>query len=310
MTGVELEGEVRVSDLELESGGVRLHARCWRPVAPEGSEAAEVTEAPGDPAAGAPLADRTPLVLLHGFMQDARAWDDVAPVLAQDRPVFALDFAGFGASARPQDDASYRLEALAASAADLVEAVAPDRRAHVLGYSMGGRVALALAASRPELVAALVLEGAGLGPRDAEERAIAVERDEAWARRLTAGTMEEFVAYWESLPLFASQTTMPEERQAAMRAMRRSCAPEVLARALRGAGQHAMPYLGDALCGFPMPICYLAGQRDRKYTKVALHLAATTGATVTLLSCGHNAHVEQPESFCEHVRAYLARLAV
>lgn len=281
---------ITARDFELSSGGVRLHARRW--------------DAEGGAPAG--TGEATPLVLLHGFMQDARAWDETAPALACDRPVLALDFAGFGGSERPDRDAPYRLEAMAASVADLVDEATPEGRAHVLGYSMGGRVALCLAKSRPDRVASLLLEAAGLGIEDPEERACANARDARWVEQLESGTMEDFVAYWESLPLFASQAGMPAERREAVRAMRRDCSPEVLSRVLRGAGQHTMPYFGEAVCGFPMPIYYLAGQLDRKYTKVALRLSATAGATVTLLSCGHNAHTEQPEAFCEHVRSYLS----
>lgn len=281
--------EVSTEDFEISSAGVRLHARKWVP---------EDVTAQG----------RIPLVLLHGFMQDARAWEATAPVLAADRPVIALDFAGFGESERPDRDAPYRLESMAASVADLIDEATPEGKACVLGYSMGGRVALSLAKSRPDRVAALMLEAAGLGIEDPEERACANARDAKWVEQLESGTMEEFVSYWESLPLFASQADMPEERQEAMRAMRRECSPAVLARVLRGAGQHTMPYFGEAVCGFPMPIYYLAGQLDQKYTKVALRLSSTAGATVTLLSCGHNAHTEQPEAFCEHARSYLSTL--
>lgn len=251
---------------------------------------------------------RTPLVLLHGFMQDSRIWAFVLDKLAKDRPVYALDFAGFGKSDAPAGTLPYRVEETVAALRDLVDLVGDERgRVHLMGYSMGGRMALAFVQAQGERVASLILESAGLGEDTPEARASVNARDAAWIERLRTCTVEEFVDYWEGLPLFATQKDMDPAARSLIREIRLSCDVDVLSRCIQGAGQHAMPYFAEAVRAFRMPILYVAGIQDEKYTKVALRLAARGDAVCSLLSCGHSPHLEQPASLCDHVRPFLAQ---
>jgi pimeloyl-ACP methyl ester carboxylesterase len=118
---------VRREEVEVEPGR-RLSALVWGEAPPE-------------------------LVLLHGGAQNAHTWDTVA--LALDRPLVALDLPGHGHSDGGRDG---RLDP-AGNARDVVTAVralAPDARG-IVGMSLGGATALALAAHAPDLVRSLVL---------------------------------------------------------------------------------------------------------------------------------------------------------
>jgi pimeloyl-ACP methyl ester carboxylesterase len=96
------------------------------------------------------------LVLLHGGSQNAHTWDTLA--LALDRPLVAVDLPGHGHSDGPGDRADGQLNAQgnAVDVAAAVRRLAPDARA-VVGMSLGGLTAIALAAQAPELVRRLVL---------------------------------------------------------------------------------------------------------------------------------------------------------
>ncbi|HEY7939038.1 MAG TPA: alpha/beta hydrolase, partial [Acidimicrobiales bacterium] len=96
---------------------------------------------------------QAPLVLLHGGAQNAHTWDTVA--LALDRPVVAVDLPGHGHSAW-RDDHDYRPSVMAPAIARAVDELAPDAAA-VVGMSLGGLTALALTATRPDLVRRLAL---------------------------------------------------------------------------------------------------------------------------------------------------------
>jgi pimeloyl-ACP methyl ester carboxylesterase len=101
--------------------------------------------------------DRDPeLVLLHGGAQNAHTWDTVA--MALDRPLVAIDLPGHGHSDGPGDRPEGPLDPYgnAAGVATAIRALAPDARA-VVGMSLGGLTAIALAAVAPELVRKLVL---------------------------------------------------------------------------------------------------------------------------------------------------------
>jgi pimeloyl-ACP methyl ester carboxylesterase len=96
-----------------------------------------------------------PVLLLHGWTCDGNDWSWQTPELERRYRVLNVDQRGHGRSDAP--NGSYRPQVLAADAAALLEAVAPGQAAVVFGHSMGGIVASALAVSRPELVAGLVL---------------------------------------------------------------------------------------------------------------------------------------------------------
>jgi 3-oxoadipate enol-lactonase len=111
--------------------------------------------------------DGPPLLLIAGLGQGSWVWRDVVPALARRRRVLVYDHRGTGLSPGP---ARSSVEELARDA----ESALPGR-ADVVGFSMGGYVALSLALAKPELVRSLVLAGTGAGgpqrvPRPAHVR--------------------------------------------------------------------------------------------------------------------------------------------
>lgn len=259
---------------------------------------------------------RAPVVLLHGFAQSASSWCEVAPRLARTRPVVALELVGHGGSDRPQDDRFYRLDEAAAATCAFLEHVA--RQAGVLavpvvGYSMGGRIALAAAQHRGQLFDALVLESAGLGPADSEERVQAAARDAGNAACLRMDGLEAFMHHWECLPLFATQRALPVAVRERIRAGRLSNDAEALARAFEGAGQHTMPLREETiarLARFAFPALYLTGSADQKYQKIAQDLEAREACNVCVVEgAGHNVHLEAVEEYCVAINNFLAQTA-
>ena len=103
----------------------------------------------------------TPVLLLHGFGADLNTWMFNQPALAEARRVVALDLPGHGGSAR--DVGTGDAEALQKAVAALVDMLDLGA-AHVVGHSLGGALAVLLAAHRPDLVRSLTLIApAGLG---------------------------------------------------------------------------------------------------------------------------------------------------
>lgn len=268
---------------------------------------------------GAPdAAPATPLILLHGFSQSAASWDDVAVQLGATRPVYALDLVGHGASDRPDNPEAYALDAQGAALCAFAHHVAAveGARPAVLGYSMGGRVTLSALSGDPHAFSAVILEAAGLGPASPADRTAAAERDARCAARLRVDGLAAFMDFWEQLPLFATQRTLPADVRERLHAARMANDAEALARTFEHAGLHVMPDRAANLATLaalasssaqPLPLLYLAGEHDQKYRAQAHDFAAAThAATCIVPGAGHNTHLEAPAAFVREVQAFLS----
>ncbi|MFO7255288.1 MAG: 2-succinyl-6-hydroxy-2,4-cyclohexadiene-1-carboxylate synthase [Bacillota bacterium] len=288
--------------------GVRLH---WEVAGPlEGSAPALGPAGSGGAGdqGGKPGGPR-PLVLLHGFTGRAAVWRPLLPELARRRRVVAVDLLGHGRSrtvaGRPQPE-RYRMEAQAEDLLAILDRMGLER-VDLLGYSMGGRVALHLALHVPERLGALVLESASPGLASAQERAARVAHDEALAAFLEAAGIRAFVDRWEALPLFATHRRLPRrvwQRQRRLRLLNR---PAELAASLRGMGTGAQAPLWDRLARLAVPTRLVVGERDAKFVALARQMAARSPQiqVVTVPGAGHTVHLEQPEAFLQAVLPFL-----
>ena len=251
-----------------------------------------------------------PALLVHGFTGSAAAWgEDLLAALAAELRVIAMDLLGHGASSRPGRPERY---ALAEQVADLCEVLdaCGVRDALWIGYSMGGRIALAAACLRPERVAGLVLEGASPGLREPAERAARIASDAALAERLLRDGIGPFVDGWMAQPLFATQRRIGAARLAAERERRLRGDPRALAACLRGAGTGAQPPLWDRLAGIRAPALLLAGDEDEKFRELAATMARALPSALaqTIPGAGHATHLERPDAFTRAVRGFARRV--
>jgi 2-succinyl-6-hydroxy-2,4-cyclohexadiene-1-carboxylate synthase len=179
--------------------------------------------------------------------------------------------------------------------------------AHVVGYSLGARVALRLAVARPQVVRRLVLESPSAGLLDPAERAARRAADDALAGRIERDGIDAFVAEWERLPIFASQSGLPPRRAAVLRAERLRNSPSGLAASLRGAGQGAMEPLHASLGAVRAPTLVLAGALDPTGLSRARQVSAgIPGARLVVVAeAGHTPHLEAPGVFRSLVLDFL-----
>ena len=109
-----------------------------------------------------------PVVFLHGLGMSASTWDPVAERLADRHTVLAVDLPGHGASPCPDDPDAFTRDAALADLDDVLTTV--DGVPVIVGHSLGGYLALAHAATRPDASRGIVVLNTGPGFRDSEKR--------------------------------------------------------------------------------------------------------------------------------------------
>jgi 2-succinyl-6-hydroxy-2,4-cyclohexadiene-1-carboxylate synthase len=227
-----------------------------------------------------------PLLFIPGFMQPAQAWGPVADAL------------GGRTETRLLEHSEHRLEGR------LSEIAAAGEGAVLVGYSLGGRLALrAVLRERPRF-AGLVTVGATAGIDDPATRSARAEADDRLASWMEVAPIEDIVAVWERQPLFADQSETLVEAQ---RAGRLAQDPLELAALLRSAGQGVLDPVWHELLEFELPLLAIAGARDEGYSTAARRLADTAprGRAAIVEDAGHAPHLQQPDAVARLLADFL-----
>jgi 2-succinyl-6-hydroxy-2,4-cyclohexadiene-1-carboxylate synthase len=243
------------------------------------------------------MPDRAKLVLLlHGFTHTGASWQPVLESLGEPFRALTPDVRGHGsASNRVPVDLAGVLSDLAATSSE---------RFGVVGYSMGGRLALHLALAEPRRVARLVLIGASPGLADPAERAARRRSDDELAREIESTDIEAFARRWARTPILAG---LPPELSERVHQDRLRNSTAGLARALRGLGTGALPSLWPRLGELPMPVVIVVGERDAKFQAIGAQMVERLAQAQLLIvpGAGHAVHLEAPRRVAEITAAAL-----
>ncbi len=245
------------------------------------------------------------LLLLHGFTGSSATWTPRLPAL-EGFTTIAVDLLGHGDSDAPPTPNRYSMKRCVDDLTSLLDHLEVERAA-VLGYSMGGRVALQLAFRAPERLWALVLESASPGIEDISEREDRVRSDGALADDIERDGVDAFVDRWQAVPLFASQDRLPAAVREELRRQRLRNSPTGLANSLRGAGAGVEDPVISRLGQIDIPTLLIAGALDQKYVALAHKMSEKLPCVRTHIvpEAGHTTHLEQPEAFDRAVRKFL-----
>ena len=247
-----------------------------------------------------------PLVLLHGFTGSAAGWAPHIPAFATRCRVIAIDLLGHGRSDAPVDPHRYGIEHCAQDVLAVLDHLGINQ-AGVLGYSMGGRLALFLTTAAPDRIHALILVSTSPGLREAAERRARAEQDARLANTIERDGVAAFADRWAQQPIFATQARLPEAARVALRAQRLQHTAHGLANSLRELGLGVQPPLYDHLSRLHIPTLLLAGELDAAYCAVGREMSRLLpDARLAIVSgAGHAVHLEQPEAFRRLVLAFL-----
>jgi 2-succinyl-6-hydroxy-2,4-cyclohexadiene-1-carboxylate synthase len=226
-------------------------------------------------------------VLLHGFTGGPRSWDALARRLPRRARVLRPTLAG------------HRSAPAATAWRDEIDRLArwvlreDVRDAHLVGYSLGGRLALGLLERDPSPFARATLIGAHPGLHDPRERDARRARDASWIELLEARGIEAFVDAWEAQPIFETQRRLPAATRAARRRERLGHRADGLASALSALGLAQMPPVTAA--HIPTEIELVVGGLDRTHLALssALARALPRGRVRAVEGVGHDVVLER-----------------
>ncbi len=249
-----------------------------------------------------------PLLLLHGFTGNSEGWKEFAPFWKDHSKTIALDIIGHGKSGSPPDIGQYQIEESAAVINSLLEKMGIGK-IDVLGYSMGGRLALTFAVNYPEKVRKLILESASPGLRTEAERHERRIQDKKLSEKIRQEGIKNFIDYWENIPLFQSQKSLPEKIRTRIRCQRLANSIDGLANSLNGMGTGVQPSWWDELAHLEMPVLLITGNLDQKFCRIAEEMSKILPNVKwkTAEDAGHAIHVEKPELFGTIVSGFLSQ---
>jgi 2-succinyl-6-hydroxy-2,4-cyclohexadiene-1-carboxylate synthase len=245
-----------------------------------------------------------PVVLfLHGFMGSHADFDTAIAPLASHVCCLTVDLPGHGQTIVEGDADLYTMPQTADAIVAWLDRLHLSR-CFLVGYSMGGRLALYLALHFPQRFPKVVLESASPGLKTDVERAARLQHDRTLADQLEAD-FPSFLSNWYSQPLFQTLRHHPAFEQ--VQARRSQNRPPELAKALRQLSTGLQPSLWKSLPHHTQPLLLLVGDRDRKFC--AINQAIADDCPVAQLqiipACGHVVHLEQPHAFTTSVQAFL-----
>ncbi|WP_159084303.1 2-succinyl-6-hydroxy-2,4-cyclohexadiene-1-carboxylate synthase [Dongshaea marina] len=236
----------------------------------------------------------TPLVLLHGFLGSAQDWLPLCHRLTGQH-CLAIDLPGHGLSLGADTLKANGFEQCNQAILETLRRHQIER-CHLLGYSLGGRIALSFACHYPQAVHSLILENAHPGLGCDQQKQQRREHDRHWATRFADEPLSEVLESWYQQPVFGSLTQSARQR---MIESRLANSPRQLAAMLKSTSLGQQDDLGAALSQQSFACCYISGQLDVKFETIARELKQQCQNLkhISIENAGHNIHSQHLRTF-------------
>lgn len=249
------------------------------------------------------------IIFLHGFMGNIHEFDEAIKLLAEDFSYLILDLPGHGKTEVLGGDEYYTMESTAQAIINLLDEFKIDK-CYLIGYSMGGRLALYLTINFPERFIKVVLESASPGLATEAERLERVRRDTQIAKKLSTSIIKAdfaaFLANWYNQAIFGYIKNHPEYNR--MIESRLQNNPQQLDKSLRFMGAGCQPSLWEKLQDNKVHILLLAGEYDQKFIFINTEMAKLCEfiQLKIIKNVGHNIHFENTLAFVQNIKYFLS----
>ena len=244
-----------------------------------------------------------PIICLHGFSENLSTWEFLK---LNGYQLILIDIIGHGKSDKPSHRKCYSLKVILKHLNKIISKLALKKYS-MLGYSMGGRIALAYALTYPKEIHKLILESASYGEGGFLNRLKRGRNDLKLAKSIQKNGIEWFNQYWGDLRIFKSQRSLPRSVINEINKRRLANSTTALSNTLKGTGQGKFPCLKNQIVKLSIPILYISGEYDKKYQAVGRNFEKLNAKVkhIVINGCGHNTHIENPEEYMKVLSEFL-----
>jgi 2-succinyl-6-hydroxy-2,4-cyclohexadiene-1-carboxylate synthase len=234
------------------------------------------------------------VVALHGFTGSHEDFEPMKSYVNHDAvEVITPDWPGHGKKKHETDPKNYSINAHM----DIItESIGSSRKIILLGYSMGGRLALNWAINNPGKIEKLILIGASPGIADEAESQERLNGDQALAQFIRNHGVRPFIKYWNGKTFFRPLMSLPPDRLDPILERRFKNTAEGLALSLESVGTASLPSLWPRLNELRCKVDIVVGEKDPKFVEIAHRMGeCLPKARISVIEfAGHAVHLEYP----------------
>ena len=237
---------------------------------------------------------------IHGSLQSPTVWN------AFDGKIFSTPSSTGRASLAIQKEDLWKLEEYSFQAwtdvflSRVIHAV-PKEKQWILGYSLGGRLAMHAVIKRPGLWKGCIIVAAHPGFMNPEEKKNQAAKDDIWAHRFQVESWQSIMHEWDQLPVFGGF-------QAPLQRQETDYPRETIARMFTGFSKGKQGYLPPLLSQLSSPpMLYVSGELDSKYKQIGNELASASPniSHVTIPNACHRVPWENTPEFVKSIQYFI-----
>lgn len=249
--------------------------------------------------------ERPAVVFLHGFMGRSDDWQKVVAGLENEYLCVTIDLPGHGDSLSLPEH-YYQFENAAQCVINVLDMLQLTA-VNLVGYSMGGRLAIYLLHKFADRFISACIESASPGLKTELQRAERITGDHHLAGRLQRENYATFLQWWYALPLFAKLQNHPDYPKLIQRRLKNN--PVELSRALAAMSTGRQPNLWPTLQRTNIPVMMVVGEHDLKYVEIGKEMTHICRLIQLrkLARCGHNTHFEKSADFNSILKDFLEK---
>lgn len=246
------------------------------------------------------------MVALHGFTGSGLIFEQFsARFKSLGIRLIAVDLPGHGNTITPDSAEIHTYEAQITNLSSLLSTLNIPKF-HLLGYSMGGRIALHYALNHPDKIISLILESTNNGISNDNDRIERVSRDEKLSEQIMQN-YPDFLLKWNRLPIFKSPPKAQKTQIESFKKIQLNQDPIQMALSMREFSPGKIPYVYDELTLISCPVLAITGKNDQKYSELwkSLIYKFQNGDHINIENSGHRVHLDQPVIYIDTIMNFI-----